>query len=123
MFSAARSPASLAKQRWTVGFGISDQVERPGRRRLVLSRKLYSATGRRGPYTRAVGLDRTAQMELAYRHLQRAGSQGAPMRELMDVLPGLDPNQVFSLLDALRRAGRARAEGERRAARWFGNDG
>jgi ATP-dependent DNA helicase RecG len=97
-------------------------LERQGRRRLILSQKLHSAAGRRGAYTRAVGLDRSAQMELAYKHLQLAGRQGAPMREVMEVFPGLDRHRVFALLDALRKAGRARVEGERRAARWLADD-
>ena len=113
-------PASLADRvPKLVEMGV---LERQGRKRLVLSRKLYSAAGRRGAYTRAVGLDRIAQMELAHIHLQLAGNQGAPIREVLEVFPGLDRNQVFSLLNALRKAGRARVEGERRTARWFAND-
>ena len=110
-------PASLADRvPKLIELGV---LERPGRKRLVLSRRLYSAAGRRGAYTRAVGLDRSAQMELAYKHLHLAGSQGAPLREVMEVFPGLNRHQVFSLLDALRKAGRARVEGDRRTARWF----
>lgn len=113
-------PASLADRvPKLIELGV---LERQGRRRLILSQKLHSAAGRRGAYTRAVGLDRSAQLELARKHLQLAGRQGAPMREVMEVFPGLDRHQVFALLNALRRAGRARVEGERRTARWFADD-
>lgn len=94
-------------------------LERAGRKRLVLSQRLFTAAGRRGAYTRAVGLDRAAQLELAFKHLQLAGTHGAPIGEVMEVFPSLSRYQVFNLLDTLRKAGRARIEGDRRNARWF----
>lgn len=94
-------------------------LERAGRKRLVLSQRLFSAAGRRAAYTRAVGLDRAAQLDLAFKHLELAGSHGAPIGEVMEVFPSLSRYQVFNLLDNLRNEGRARIEGDRRNARWF----
>lgn len=94
-------------------------IEKHSRGRFVLSRRLYAAAGRQGDYTRARGLHRASQLELAYQHLRQAGGDGAPISEFMQMFPDLTRFQVFGLLDELRREGRAQLEGERRRARWF----
>ncbi|MDZ7801705.1 MAG: ATP-binding protein [Trueperaceae bacterium] len=98
-------------------------LESRSRGRHVLSRRLYAAAGRTGAYTRATGLDRQAQLELAYQHLRQAKGDGAPIREFMEIFPDMTRFQVFGLLDELRRDGRAHVRGKRRRARWYAGKG
>lgn len=97
-------------------------IERVGRGRgvrYILSRKLYSYLGRSGTYTRQRGLDRETNKALLLTHIQRCGERGAPLGELLQVLPGLSRDQVRTLLRELRAEGHVRVEGVRRAGRWY----
>jgi len=87
--------------------------------RYLLSRSLYAEIGERGTHTRRRGLDRETNKELILRHLRDAGEKGAPMSELVQVLPQLSRRSVGTLLEELRGEGRARLDGARRTARWF----
>jgi ATP-dependent DNA helicase RecG len=96
-------------------------IERHGRgrgTRLLLSRGLYAALGRRGAYTRARGLDHETNKALLLRHIAENDADGSPLADLCQVLPALSSTQVQALLRELRTEGRARVEGLRRWARW-----
>jgi ATP-dependent DNA helicase RecG len=93
-------------------------VEQLARNRLVLSRRFYSFVGRPGEYTRRRGLDRQTNKELLLRHVARSGQDGAPMDELLQVLPAKTRDQIKHLLFELRREGRVNRIGVTRAARW-----
>ena len=94
-------------------------VEHIGRSKYVLSRSLYSAAGKSGVHTRIVGLDRETNKELLLKHMREKGEEGAPLRELQQVLPGLNRGQIQVLLRELRDDGRAHFRGNTSAAKWF----
>ena len=94
-------------------------VEHIGRDKYVLARSLYSAVGKPGVHTRIVGLDRETNKELLLKHLKRKGAEGAPFRELQQVLPGLSRNQIWVLLRELRNENRIHCVGVTSSARWL----
>ena len=97
-------------------------LERLGRgrgTRYLLSRRLYSALGKAGAYTRRRGLDRETNKELLVKHIQRAQPAGAALADLQEVLPDLSRDQVRTLLRDLRDGGRIQVRGTTRAARWY----
>lgn len=69
-------------------------VEHMGRNKYVLARGLYAATGKSGVHTRVVGLDRSTNKELLLKHIRESGEQGALLKELEQVLPGLNRRQI-----------------------------
>jgi ATP-dependent DNA helicase RecG len=93
-------------------------VERTGRGKVILSKKLYAFMGETGVHTRKQGLDRDTEKELLLKHLKSAGADGAPMSELIQVLPGKNRDHIKRLLEQLRDADRAHVTGSKRTARW-----
>ena len=94
-------------------------VEHIGRRKYVLARSLYAATGKSGVHTRRVGLDRDTNKELLLKHISNA--IGTPFKELQQVLPGLSRGQIQVLMRELRAEGRIVCIGKTSAAKWFMN--
>jgi ATP-dependent DNA helicase RecG len=94
-------------------------VERAGRGRVVLSRRFHAFLGRKGTYTRKVGLDRDTNKQLLLKHIRDNRAEGRKMEELMQVLPALGRDQVATLLRQMKAAGLAHPVGRTRAARWF----
>jgi ATP-dependent DNA helicase RecG len=97
----------------------SGVIERSGRGKVILSRKFYAFLGEKGVHTRKKGLDRETEKELLLKHLQAAGSEGAPMAELLQVLKDRSRGHVQRLINELRAEDRAHVVGPTRAARWF----
>jgi aspartyl-tRNA(Asn)/glutamyl-tRNA(Gln) amidotransferase subunit B len=91
-------------------------IERVGKKK-ILSRKFYEFLGEKGVHTRKKGLDRETEKELLLQHI-RNSQEGAPLKELLQVLPSRTRDQVRGLLDELRRENRVHPKGERRGARW-----
>lgn len=96
-------------------------VERASRGKYLLSRRLYAAAGKPGTHTRLSGLDRETQKELILKHLRNSEEHGVPLRELYEVLPGHDRNQLQVLMKQLKREGRVFVVGRTSAARWYAN--
>lgn len=94
-------------------------VEHVGRNKYVLARSLYSAAGKSGTHTRIVGLDRDTNKELLVKHIRNQGSEGTQLKELQQVLPGLNRSQIQVLLRELRKEQRIHCIGNTSAARWF----
>jgi len=94
-------------------------VEHIGRSKYVLSRSLYSAVGKSGVHTRIVGLDRETNKELLLKHMREKDPEGAPLKELQQVLPGHNRSQIQVLLRELRNENRAYLRGNTSAAKWF----
>ena len=94
-------------------------VEHIGRSKYVLFRSLYSAVGKSGVHTRIVGLDRETNKELLLKHMREKGPEGAPLKELQQVLPGHNRSQIQVLLRELRNENRAYFRGNTSAAKWF----
>lgn len=94
-------------------------VERIGRGKFMLARRFYALAGKPGHYTRRKGLDHETNKALLLKHLTDAGTEGAPLSVLCQVLPALPQSVVQRLLHELRAEGRAALHGTRRWARWF----
>ena len=94
-------------------------VEHIGRKKYVLARSLYAATGKSGVHTRHVGLDRDTNKELLLKHIRKNNEVGTPFKELQQVLPGLSRNQIQVLMRELKEEGRAFCQGKTHAAKWY----
>ena len=94
-------------------------VEHIGRKKYVLARSLYAATGKTGVHTRHIGLDRDTNKELLLKHIRQNNEVGTPFKELQQVLPGLNRNQIQDLMKELKKDGKVFCEGKTSAARWF----
>ena len=94
-------------------------VEHIGRKKYVLARSLYAATGKTGVHTRQVGLDRDTNKELLLKHIRQNNAVGTPFKELQQVLPGLSRNQIQVLMRELKKDGRVSCVGKTSGARWF----
>lgn len=94
-------------------------VEHIGRKKYVLARSLYAATGKTGVHTRHVGLDRDTNKELLLKHIRQNNEVGTPFRELQQVLPSQSRSQIQKLLRELRTAGKVISVGNTSAARWY----
>ncbi len=97
-------------------------VEHIGRNKYVLARSLYTAVGKSGVHTRMVGLDRETNKELLLKHIRNNGREGTQLKELHQVLPGHNRNQIQVLMRELRREKRIYCEGSTSAARWFATE-
>ncbi len=97
-------------------------VEHIGRKKYVLARSLYAATGKSGVHTRHVGLDRNTNKELLLKHIRQNNEDGTPFKELQQVLPGLDRNQIRVLMRELRKSGKVFCKGTTSSARWYTNE-
>jgi ATP-dependent DNA helicase RecG len=94
-------------------------IERLSKKQLTPSRRFYSFVGKRGEYTRRRGLDRKASQALLLQHIELHAQDGCPLRELTEVIPGLEPTAIQNLLRELKRSGQAHPRGRTKAARWF----
>lgn len=118
---ARERPLTEAMRTRLPGLIETGVVESQGRgrgTRYHLSRGLHAALGRKGAYTRKRGLDHETNKALLERHLVDAGTDGAAMAELLQVLPALSRAHVKRLLDELRTEGRASMTGQKRGAKW-----
>lgn len=94
-------------------------IEKTGRGRgvrYILSPALYRAIGKPGTYTRKVGLDDSTNKALLLKHITNNG--GAPLSELLQVLPNLSRMKVRRLLNDLRNQQQVEVSGIKRAAKW-----
>ena len=101
------------------GMGI---VEHIGRKKYILARSLYAATGKSGIHTRRVGLDRDTNKELLLKHIRQNNAVGTPFKELQQVLPSLSRNQIKALMKELKDNDKVHCDGKTSAARWHINN-
>lgn len=94
-------------------------LERVARGKFILSRKFYDYARKRGVYTRKRGLDRDTNKALLLKHIEDNQSEGSPLQELLQVLPGLSRPQVQTLLRELRAEGQVHPVGKTKAGRWY----
>jgi len=97
-------------------------IESQGRGRGIrhfLSRSLFEEIGKPGAYTRRKGLDHETNKELLLRHLGDRPDEGAPMRDLEQVLPAQSTSAIRRMLHELRSDGRVELRGKKRGSRWF----
>ena len=94
-------------------------VEHIGRKKYVLARSLYAATGKTGVHTRHIGLDRDTNKELLLKHIRQNNEVGTPFKELQQVLPGLDRNQIQVLMRELKEDEKVVCIGKTNGAKWY----
>ena len=96
--------------------GIVDHI---GRKKYVLARSLYAATGKTGVHTRHVGLDRDTNKELLLKHIRENNKVGTPFKELQQVLPGHSRNQIQVLMRELKEDEKVVCKGKTHGAKWY----
>jgi len=117
LFHGQKLPNSLRQRmKGLIDMGI---IETSGRDKYVLARGLYVATGKSGVHTRLVGLDRETNKELILKHLRQSGDNGAPLKELHQVLPSHSRKQLQVLLRELMGEGKISLRGSTKGAKWF----
>ena len=104
---------------YLVETGVLELTGRGRGARYVLARRFYAITGRKGVYTRKVGLDKETNKALLLKHIRASKAEGARMQELQQVLPGLSRQQIQRLLSELVMEGNIERIGIKRAARWY----
>ncbi len=97
-------------------------VEHIGRKKYILARSLYAATGKSGVHTRQVGLDREMNKALLLKHIRQNNDVGTPFKELQQVLPSLSRYQIQNMMRALKTEGKVFSRGRTSAARWFATE-
>ncbi|MBK8015060.1 MAG: putative DNA binding domain-containing protein [Deltaproteobacteria bacterium] len=102
-----------------VELGALERVGRGRGVRHLLAPRYYKAIGKPGAYTRKRGLDRDTNKALLLKHVKSTGSEGCPLGDLLEVLPGLSRAQVQTLLREMTRDGIVHPIGLTRAGRWF----
>jgi len=103
--------------------GVIEQISRGRGTRYVLSRQFYEFIGKKGVYTRKLGLDRETNKALLLKHIRDNAAEGARMEELQQVLPVLSRFQIVRLLGEMRETGLVFKKGTTRNSRWFPRDG
>lgn len=123
---AADAPLTDALRECLPGLVEAGAIESQGRGRGVrylLSRSLHATLGTKGTYTRKRGLDHETNKALLMKHLSDNQAEGAPMAELVQVLPALSRAHIKRLLQELSTAGLVSVRGITRSARWFAQTG
>ncbi len=98
--------------------GALEVIGRGKNAKYMLAAALYAAIGAKGTYTRKRGLDHSTNKALLLKHLKDQGGAGAPLRDLVQVLPSISEKAVQKLLDELRNEGTVHVVGQRRWALW-----
>ncbi len=102
--------------------GIIERVGSGKGARLLLSRRFYRHLGQAGVYTRKRGLDRETNKQLLLKHVIESRDEGAPIKELLQVLPALSRSMILRLMSELRDEGQIYLKGQKKGARWILKD-
>jgi len=108
---------------YLVETGVLELTGRGRGARYVLARRFYAITGRKGVYTRKVGLDKETNKALLLKHIRDSKAEGARMEEFQQVLPSLSRFQIARLLNEMRKGGLILKKGKTRTTRWFPSNG
>jgi ATP-dependent DNA helicase RecG len=103
--------------------GVLEKVGRGKGARYIISRQFYTFLGKKGVYTRKLGLDRETNKMLLLKHIQRNQQEGSRLKELKDVLPFLSRSQVQRLLKELKEARQIHHVGSTRSSLWYPGPG
>jgi ATP-dependent DNA helicase RecG len=99
--------------------GVIESQGRGSNKTYFLSRRLYTALGKKGAYTRRRGLDKETNKALLLRHIEDSRDEGARFEELSQVLPSLSRRQIQGLMEELKGEERIHVVGKTKAARWY----
>jgi len=104
---------------YLVETGVLELTGRGRGARYILAKRFYVMTGRKGVYTRKIGLDKETNKALLLKHIRASKAEGARMEEFQQVLPSLSRFQITRLLNGLREGGLILKKGKTRTTRWF----
>ncbi len=108
---------------YLVETGVLELTGRGRGAHYILARRFYAMTGRKGTYTRKVGLDKETNKALLLKHIRASKAEGARMEEFHQVLPSLSRFQIVRLLNEMRETGLILKKGKTRTTRWFSSNG
>lgn len=94
-------------------------IEKVRGKEYVLSGTFHKSIGRRGTYTRKIGLDRETNKMLLLKHIEDNQADGSQMNELMQVLPSKTRSQIQYLLKLLMVEGKAHYTGYGTISTWY----
>jgi ATP-dependent DNA helicase RecG len=94
-------------------------IERIRNKEFVLSGGFHKFIGRRGTYTRKIGLDKAESKALLLKHIESNKDEGSPLLELLQVLPSKGRTQVRWLITVLHTEGSIYYKGWANSARWY----
>jgi len=104
---------------YLVEMGVLELTGRGRGARYVLARRFYAMAGKKGIYTRKIGLDKETHKVLLLKHIRDSATEGARMKEFQQVLPSLSRQQIQRLLSELVTEEHIQRAGIKRAARWY----
>jgi ATP-dependent DNA helicase RecG len=110
------TPALRARLAHLKELGI---VEHVGKGKYGFARNLYMEVAKVEIHKGRAKSDRKANKELILKHIKRKGSEGVPFREIEQVLPNRNRNQLQVLMRELQRENCIYCVGKTRSARWF----
>lgn len=93
-------------------------IEKLPQGKYCLSREIYHKMGKRGVYTRKIGLNHNEQNALLLKHIRENTADGVRLAELCQVLPSLTAKQIQRLLEQLKAKRLIYPSGKTRASRW-----
>lgn len=96
--------------------GIIEKIGRGRASRYVLSGKYYEYMGKRGQYTKVVGLSRETKKELILQHIRH--NKKGYAADIIDALSPVTPKLVNNLLQELRRANKIKSNGRGKSSFW-----
>ena len=108
--------------RHLIDLGIVDSTGRGRGAKYILSRRMYGFLDKKGVYTRKRGLNRETNKQLLLKHIHDNWPNGAPLKELKQVLPSLSDSQIKYFMRELRADGKASCVGWGRGAKWYWNE-
>lgn len=106
-----------------IDMGIVEAIGRGRSIRHLLCQRFYAFSGKRGSYTRKIGLDKETNKELLLKHIKSSSKNGTSLMELCQVLPNLSMRQVQELLRELKQQGQAHFKGKTKSSLWFPGTG
>ena len=94
-------------------------VERIGRGKPILARRLYEPESEPAVVLRQRQAARAQHKKVLREHIEQHKSDGSPLQDLARIMPALTKDQVKALLKELRSEGAIRVEGGSKNARWY----
>lgn len=108
--------ASAGYQKKFLQIGLIEQVGKTRGAKYILSHQYYIHKGKPGMYTRLKGISRDHKKQLILEHLQK--NKKGYVREFKDVFSDLRASDISNLLRELKKDGKIKHTGSRKAGFW-----
>lgn len=112
-------PKEREKAKRLVDLGVLEKTGHGRGTRHVPSQRFHRFLGEEAKYTRRIGLDKETNKQLLLQHIQANSEDGAPLKDLAQVLPALAYRKVQGLVLELRDEGKILKKGKKRGSRWY----